>query len=117
MAESDEISSSIKSSPTVQAEKIITNFNKRNEARKKVVIISMLSFGFVYACHLIKESVIFLQDVWEDGQMYLNEADIQFFIICWILFLLLVVLGLWIFVYIWLKSRVSERVATQDKNE
>lgn len=101
----------------IEQEKIISKSDIRNENRQNVVIVSMLTFGFVYACHLVKESVIFLYDVWEEGQMYLNESDVQFFVVCWILFFSLLVIGLWILVYIWLKFHGSKTIVVPDKNE
>lgn len=95
------------------------NSSNKDEERQRRVIICMLTFGFIYVFHLIKESVIFLYDVLDEGQLGINESDIQFFIFCWISFLFFLVAGISILMYIWLRSHRSKSPVSppNDKEE
>lgn len=95
----------------------LNSFKSKNEARQKVVIICMLTFGFIYVFHLIKESVIFLNEVFEEVPIDLLESDVLFLSNCWILYLFFLLAGLSILVYIWLKSHGTNCTGPPSKEE
>ena len=89
----------------------------RNEARQKVVVICMLTFGFIYTFHLIKESVIFLYEIHEDSPLDVSESDIQLVTFCWVVFAIFLIAGISVLVYIWLKSHDSKYTIPPSKEE
>lgn len=76
----------------------------RNESRQNVVIVCTLIFGLVYVFHLIRESVIFLTEVLDEGHVGLTELDVQHFTFYWLSFMFFLIAGLSVLVYIWRQS-------------
>lgn len=105
----------------LEKQKLKDNFHNqkgsRNEARQKVVIICMLTFGFIYTFHLIKESVIFLYEIHEDSPLDVIESDIQLVTFCWVIFAIFLIAGISVLMYIWLKSHDLKCTIPSSKEE